>query len=196
MTLDATTVAQLVNRRTGPTLALADQSRRVAEACHAVAERFQRGGTLFVLGRGTGATDAAHVAVEFVHPVVMGKRALPALALAHDMASPGAAVAGAGPGAGFAHQLATLAGPGDIALGLSSGDGESDGVVEGLTAARRLGLLTLALTGRRSAGDSVADWVFSVDDDDPRIVKETHVSMYHLLWELVHVTFEHPALVS
>src|SRR5271168_4015352 len=54
---------------------------RLAEACREMSERFLRGGRLLAFGRGPYATDAQHVSVEFVHPVIVGKRALPALDL-------------------------------------------------------------------------------------------------------------------
>ena len=57
------------------------EARHLAEACHEMSERFLRGGRLLAFGRGSYATDAQHVSVEFVHPVIVGKRALPALDL-------------------------------------------------------------------------------------------------------------------
>ena len=59
----------------------AREASRLAEACRAMAERFLAGGRLLAFGRGPYATDAQHVSVEFVHPVIVGKRALPALDL-------------------------------------------------------------------------------------------------------------------
>ena len=59
----------------------ARESVRLAEACREMSERFLRGGRLLAFGRGPYATDAQHVSVEFVHPVIVGKRALPALDL-------------------------------------------------------------------------------------------------------------------
>ena len=170
--------AGLFARRSAPGLALADSADAVARACHAMAARFHRGGTLFAFGSGAAATDAQHVAVEFVHPVVVGKRALPALSLATDVA--------------FDHQLRQLAGPDDIALGLVA-DGANPSVVQGLEEAAELGLLSVALTG---ASPVVADHCISVPSDDPLVVKEVHVTTYHVLWELVHVFFDHPGLLA
>ena len=60
-------------------------AERLARCCHRMAERFARGGRLIALGRSPAArSDARHVAVEFVHPVIVGKRALPALGLASE----------------------------------------------------------------------------------------------------------------
>src|SRR5271157_5969049 len=59
----------------------AREALSLAEACREMSERFLRGGRLLAFGRGPYATDAQHVSVEFVHPVIVGKRALPALDL-------------------------------------------------------------------------------------------------------------------
>jgi D-sedoheptulose 7-phosphate isomerase len=163
-----------------------------------MATRFHRGGRLFTFGNGGAATDAQHIAVEFVHPVIVGKRALPALSLTGDVAT----LTGVGAVTGFddifAHQLRHFAGPDDIALGVSP-DGRCGGVLRGLRTARDLGLLTVALLGGDGgdiARDGVADHVVVVPSDDPRVVKEVHVTAYHVLWELVHVFFEQPGVLA
>jgi D-sedoheptulose 7-phosphate isomerase len=98
----------------------------------------------------------------------------------------------------FSHQLRYLAAPGDIALGICP-TGQCGSVLAGLATARERGLLTIALTGRKAraiAGSPVADHVLVAESDDPRVVKEMHVTMYHLLWELVHVFLEQPGTLS
>ena len=96
----------------------------------------------------------------------------------------------------FSHQLRYLAAPGDIALGICA-TGHCGSVLAGLATARELGLLTIALTGRQGgSGGPAADHVLVADSDDPRVVKEMHVTMYHLLWELVHVFLEQPGTLS
>jgi len=180
-------------RRTEPMGCLADQADAVASACHAMAVRFHQGGKLVVFGTGTASTDAQHVAVEFVHPVIVGKRALPAISLTTDVATVTGIAERDGMEAIFSHQLRYLAAPGDIALGICA-TGRCRSVLAGLATARELGLLTIALTGRGSG--AVADHVLRADSDDPRVVKELHVTMYHLLWELVHVFLEQPGTLS
>ena len=95
-------------------------------------------------------------------------------------------------------QLRSLAEPADIALGISA-DGNSASVLAGLEAAAGLGLLTIALVGGnggRIAGSQVADHLLTAASADPRVVKELHVTMYHVLWELVHVFFEQPGVLA
>jgi D-sedoheptulose 7-phosphate isomerase len=194
----ATPVAAAFDRRVAAGTALADDAEQVARACHDMAQRFARGGKLIVFGSGAAATDAQHLAVEFVHPVIVGKRAFPAISLTGDVATLTGVADRDGVGEMFARQLRLLADPDDIALGLSTSD-DCVMVRRGLAAARELGLLTLALTGGDRAPaipSALADHVFVARSADPRIVKEVHVTTYHVLWELVHVFFEHPGVLD
>jgi D-sedoheptulose 7-phosphate isomerase len=98
----------------------------------------------------------------------------------------------------YAHQVEVLGRPDDIALGLS-GDGDCANVRAGLRAARDAGLLTVALTGGdggRLLAEAAADHCLVLRSDDPLVIKEGHVTAYHLLWELVHVFFDSPAASS
>jgi D-sedoheptulose 7-phosphate isomerase len=195
---DGAEASRLFGLRADPTRALAGQADAVAAACHAMAVRFHRGGKLVVFGAGGPSTDAQHVAVEFVHPVIVGKRALPAISLTTDVATVTGIAERDGVAAIFAHQIRVLADPADIALGISA-DGNSVSVQAGLEAAAALGLLTIALVGgdggRIAAGGTV-DHLLLAPSDDPRVVKEMHVTTYHVLWELVHVFFEQPGVLA
>ncbi|MDA3625210.1 SIS domain-containing protein [Saccharopolyspora oryzae] len=189
----ARAVDEIFERRVPPLQALVGDAERVARACHAMATRFHAGGKLIVFGNGGPSTDAQHVSVEFVHPVIVGKRALPAMSLTADVATVTGVAIGEGMDEVFAHQLRCLADPQDIALGLST-DGNCGNVRRGLAEARRLGLLTVGLAGGDGGGmaDDAVDHVLIARSRDPRVVKEVHVTTYHVLWELVHVFFEHP----
>src|SRR5918911_135325 len=77
-----------------PEAFFAKETGRIAEACWAMARRFHQGGRLLAFGNGAWATDAQHVSVEFLHPVIVGKRALPALALTNDSATLSGLMAG------------------------------------------------------------------------------------------------------
>jgi D-sedoheptulose 7-phosphate isomerase len=198
MAPDGDAAGRLFELRSQPTRDLAGQADAVAAACHAMAVRFHRGGRLVVFGTGGSSTDAQHVAVEFVHPVIVGKRALPAIALTTDVATVTGIAERAGVDAIFAHQIRILADPADIALGIDP-DGYSASVLAGLEAARELGLLTVALTGGDGgpiATSKAVDHLLVAASADPRVVKEMHVTVYHVLWELVHVFFEQPGVLG
>jgi D-sedoheptulose 7-phosphate isomerase len=153
------------------------QAERLARLCQRMAERFARGGRLLALGRSPAArSDARHVAVEFVHPVIVGKRALPAIALD-------------GAGGPLDEQLAALAAPGDllVAFGGEELDGETAAAV---TLGRERGCLTIAF----SPGG--AEWELVPPEADPFVRQELVETAYHVLWELVHVFFEHRGLLA
>jgi len=185
-------------RRTPATEALGQDAENIAAACHAMAARFHAGGRLICFGNGAAAADAAHLAVEFVHPVIVGKRALPAQSLVNDPATITGIARRSGFDDVFAAQLRALGRPDDIALGISA-DGECANVVRALDEAHGHGLLTIALAG--AGGGAVADLpgidhVIVAGSADPDVVKEIHVTTYHVLWELVHVFLEQPAIFA
>jgi D-sedoheptulose 7-phosphate isomerase len=192
------TVERLFELREAPVRDLAQQAEAVARACHAMAVRFHLGGKLVTFGTGAASTDAQHVAVEFVHPVIVGKRALPAISLATDVATVTGVAEREGMAGIFAHQIRYLAEPADIALGISA-DGHCPSVLAGLEAAREGGLLTIALAGGDGGAFAVSpavDHALVARSTDPRTVKEIQVTTYHVLWELVHVFFEQPGLLA
>lgn len=168
---------------------LVGQASAIALACRDLAARFDDGATLFTFGNGGPTTDAQHISVEFVHPVIVGKRALPAVSLASDSAATLGAARRHGPDEAFAHALGVLAGPRDVALGVSS-DGWCRNVLRALESGHRRGLLTIALVGGDGgaiAQSPAVDHLITVASTSAMVVKEVHVTAYHLLWELVHV---------
>ena len=152
------------------------EAARIAELCHAVAERCARGGRLLACACSpAGASDARHVAVEFVHPVIVGKRALPALALVGDAT-------------GLARDVALLARPDDVVLAF--GDAEDAAALRAaLAAARASGSLTVAFAPLG------ADWEIE-PTGDPYVRQELVETVYHIVWELSHVFFEHRGLLQ
>jgi D-sedoheptulose 7-phosphate isomerase len=141
----------------------AAEADRLTQACRAMSERFAAGGRLLAFAATpVDQSDARHVAVEFVHPVIVGKRALPALALAPA-------------------DLALLAWPDDIAIGYGSGPVIEKAVRDAGTA----GCLTLAFT---RVG---AEWELVPPTEDAFVAQELAETAYHVLWELVHVFLDH-----
>jgi D-sedoheptulose 7-phosphate isomerase len=194
--LKALVAARFAQSMTTPEAFFETEAGRIAEACWAMARRFHQGGRLLAFGNGASATDAQHVSVEFVHPVIVGKRALPALALTNDSATLSSQNEGDAD-TPFVRQVKVLARPQDIALGFSL-DGYSANVATALETAKRMGLLTLGLAG--STGGLMRmidlDFCFIVHANDPLVIQETHETLYHILWELVHIFFEHEGLLT
>jgi D-sedoheptulose 7-phosphate isomerase len=150
----------------------AAEAERIARLCHRMAERFARGGRLLAFGKGPGPrSDVRHVAVEFVHPVIVGKRALPAIGLADE-------------GGPVERSLELLVQPDDIVIGFG------DETRAGIALARERGCLTIAF------GPAGAEWEFEPPSRDPSVRQELVETTYHVLWELVHVFFEHRGLLE
>ncbi len=144
------------------------EATRLAEACQEMSRRFLAGGRLLAFGNGSAATDAEHVSVEFVHPVIVGKRALPALDV----------------GPNFETRLPAILRPEDMVMGFAF-SGRDKAVERALLMAEERGALTFALAGE------VGAYPFDLPDEDPFVCQEVFEVLYHLLWETVHVYFEH-----
>src|SRR5215212_991675 len=144
------------------------EATRLAEACNEMSRRFLAGGRLLAFGSGSAATDAQHVSVEFVHPVIVGKRALPALDL----------------GQAFETYLPVVLRPEDMVMGFAFPN-RDETVARALRLARERGALTFALSGE------TGDYTFDPPDEDPFVCQEIFEVLYHMLWETVHVYFEH-----
>jgi D-sedoheptulose 7-phosphate isomerase len=147
------------------------EAPRLAEACREMSERFLRGGRLLAFGRGPYATDAQHVSVEFVHPVIVGKRALAALDLSIL----------------FRPWLEAILHPDDIVMGFGPPEGDPE-VWATLQQAHLRDAMTFALPGVEGS--------YSMDAgvEDPFMHQEMVEILYHTLWETVHVFFEHREL--
>jgi D-sedoheptulose 7-phosphate isomerase len=165
-----------------------DENATRLEACvRALAARMHDGGRLYTMGNGGSACDAAHVAVEFLHPVVEKRRALPAIPLGADTALLTAIGNDLDYGDVFQRQLDVLATPRDAVLGIST-SGASANVVRALKHARERGLLTLGFAGRDGGRMvDVCEHCFVVPTWSIHRVQETHTLLLHLLWDLVHV---------
>ncbi len=155
----------------------AREAFRLAKACRSMAERFLQGGRLLAFGRGPYSTDAQHVSVEFVHPVIVGKRALPALDISMM----------------FRPWLETILHPEDIVMGFGPPEGD-DEVRSALDFAETRNALTFALPGIKRDGGVPENYAVEAFTHDPFIHQEMIEILYHTLWESVHVFLEHREL--
>lgn len=149
----------------------AHEAFRLAEACREMSERFLRGGRLLAFGRGPYSTDAQHVSVEFVHPVIVGKRALPALDLSIL----------------FRPWVDAIVRPEDIVMGFGPPEGDPS-IWASLQDANTKDAMTFALPG------TVGSYAFEPPTEDLFMHQELMEMLYHTLWESVHVFFEHREL--
>lgn len=165
-----------------------DENAELLEKCaREAAARFQAGARLFVMGNGGSACDAQHMAVEFQHPIVEKRKALPAMALTADSATLTAIGNDSDFSRVFVEQLDIVGRAGDIALGIST-SGASTNVNRGLKRARELGLLTIGFSGRDGGRmGEVCDYSFVVKSWSIHRIQETHTTLLHLFWDLVQM---------
>ncbi|MFV8165026.1 hydrogenase assembly protein HupF [Mycobacterium sp. 134] len=157
----------------------ADLAADLAAAALDVARKFHDGATLWVIAP-QWEPHAHHVAVEFVHPVIVGKRALPSVALVEPDPVAQARVAGQ---------------PGDLLLAVASAD--QPAAVDAMRRAAAWGVTTVWIGCGPRPPAGAAHHVLWVDSDDPMVpATGRFVLIYHLLWELTHVCFEHPGLLT
>jgi len=166
----------------GPDRVRRDQSlsEDLARAALTLARRFAAGATMWCVAP-TWPSHGRHVAVEFVHPVIVGKRALPAISVDGTEAE---------------RSLRLLARPGDILL-VASTAGDID-ALDLLNRAEAWGLTRFWIGAGPRPRASRADHVIWTDEADPAVAARSGdlVLLYHLLWELTHVVFEHPGLLG
>lgn len=164
-----------------------DHAERLEACVRLMAHRFGRGGRLWVMGNGGSACDAQHVAVEFQHPIIEKRRALPAVALTTDTALLTAIGNDRDFSQAFVQQLDLLAQPEDMVLGLST-SGASANVNRALRRARDMDLFTVGFAGRDGgAMAEICEMCFVVPSWSIHRVQEVHTVLLHLLWDQLHV---------
>lgn len=164
-----------------------ENAGRVVECCRAMARAFDRGGRLFAFGNGGSSCDAAHCSVEFMHPIIEKRPPLPAVALTTDTAILSAVGNDQDFSMVFAEQLRMLARPGDMALGVST-SGRSSNVNRALKAGREMGIMTVGFTGRDGGRmPEFCDHCFVVPSFSIPRIQETHETLLHIVWDLIHV---------
>jgi D-sedoheptulose 7-phosphate isomerase len=162
--------------------ACAETLLRAAQQIHKAVEARCK---LMLFGNGGSAGDAQHMATEFVCRFVRNREALPAMALTTDSSVLTAIGNDFGFEQIFARQIRALGRPGDVAIGIST-SGQSANVIEGIKAAREMGLTTIALTGG-SGGElaGLADIALLVPSNRTATIQECHIALLHAMCEAV-----------
>jgi D-sedoheptulose 7-phosphate isomerase len=158
---------------------------QLTAAAEVLISAYCQGHKALFFGNGGSAADAQHLAAEFVGRYLRERKALPALALNANSSAVTAIGNDYGYDQVFARQIEALAGPGDVAVGIST-SGNSPNVIEGMLCARKLGLLTIALTG--STGGRLrdcADILIAVPSNETPRIQECHILIGHALSDAV-----------
>ncbi len=166
----------------------------IKEVAEIIAKTLNEGSKILIFGNGGSATDASHIAAEFVNRFKRERPGLPAIALNTDMAVITAIANDYDYSEIFARQIKALGNSGDIAIGIST-SGSSRNVIKAVEVAKKRGLKTIAFTSIRGEKlISKVDYAFAVPSEDTPRIQETHITLGHILCELVEdILFELPA---
>jgi D-sedoheptulose 7-phosphate isomerase len=162
-----------------------EQAERIVEAAALIAAAFRDGNKVLLFGNGGSATDAAHLAAEFVGRYKRERHPLPAIALATDIAAITCIANDYGYDELFARQIRAHGHKGDIAIAIST-SGNSPNVLKGAAAAKECGLRTIGWTG--GSGGTLAalvEFPFIVPSTVTARIQECHITMGHVLCELI-----------
>lgn len=178
-----------------------DNRDAILAASLKMARSFNNGHKLLVCGNGGSATDAEHIAVEFMHPVIVGRKALPAISLTNDMAMVTAVANDVGFDDIFTRQLIALGQEGDILLAIST-SGNSENLMRAFQTARRMKMTTIGFAGNEGGkmmemhAAGLIDFCLTVPTSSIHRIQETHVALYHIMWDLVHTFLQHKPLME
>src|SRR5262249_20762681 len=173
----------------------------ILAASRAMPGSSQRGHKMLVCGNGGSATDAEHIAVEFMHPITVGRKALPVISLTNDTAMITAVANDVGVADVFSRQVIALSAKGDILLALST-SGNSGNLTHAIETAHRRGLVTIGYPGADAGQmaelhrERVLDFCLIVPTSSIHRIQETHVALYHTMWDMVHEFLQHPSLLD
>jgi D-sedoheptulose 7-phosphate isomerase len=143
-----------------------------------------RGNKILIFGNGGSAADAQHLAAEFVNRFQIERPPLAALALTTDTSTLTSIGNDYHFDDIFAKQVQALGRPGDIAWGIST-SGNSANVIRAIQLARKIGLSTIGMTGRAGQLAGCVDLVFAVASDVTARIQESHITIGHILCDLV-----------
>jgi D-sedoheptulose 7-phosphate isomerase len=166
---------------------------RVIEVAKAIATAFNDGKKIILFGNGGSSTDASHIAAEFINRFKRERPSLPALALNTDMAVITSIANDYDFSEVFAKQLKSLSQEGDVVIALST-SGSSQNIIKAMDVAKRKKLTTVAFTGAKGEKfASRATYAFIVPSDSTARIQETHITLAHVLCQMVEeILFEAP----
>lgn len=167
-----------------------DSLDSVINATNLINKCFKSGGKLLIFGNGGSASDAQHIASEFVNRFMLERKALPAISLATDLSVITSIANDSDFENIFSRQIEALGKKNDVAIGLTT-SGKSENVINGLKAAKRLGMTNIVFTGNKFNNlKKLSKCIISVPSDSTARVQEVHITVAHILCELAEEQVE------
>lgn len=188
----AETFREKIMRKCGESMEMKEKffskyAEQIEAMAKEMAERFQSGKKLLVMGNGGSLCDALHFCVEFTHPIIEKRRAFPVVPLMTDICTMTAIGNDVDYSRVFVNQLQLLGQSGDMALAVST-SGKSPNLIYALEAAREKQMLTIAWLGKDGGRlAEMADYSFIVPSYSIHRIQEVHATLVHVAWDLIHI---------
>jgi D-sedoheptulose 7-phosphate isomerase len=162
-----------------------DNLSKMAKVVDAITEALKRDRKILLFGNGGSAADAQHLAAEFVNRFIIERPPLPAVALSTDTSVITSIANDYDFSDIFAKQIRALGQDGDIAWGIST-SGSSPNVIKALEDAKKLGMTTIAMTGKDGGRMAkIADYCLNVPSNSVPRIQEVHITAGHAICEMI-----------
>lgn len=188
----AETFREKIMRKCGESMEMKEKffskyAEQIEAMAKEMAERFQSGKKLLVMGNGGSLCDALHFCVEFTHPIIEKRRAFPVVPLMTDICTMTAIGNDVDYSRIFVNQLQLLGQPGDMVLAVST-SGKSPNLIYAIEAAREKQMLTIAWLGKDGGRlAEMTDYGFIVPSYSIHRIQEVHATLVHVAWDLIHI---------
>jgi len=157
----------------------------VIDATQIINKCFKSGGKILIFGNGGSASDAQHIASEFINRFLLERSALPAISLAADSSVLTSIANDYSYENIFVRQIEALGNKNDVAIGITT-SGNSANVISGLKTAKSIGMTNVVFTGKNiNKLKKLSKCIISVPSDSTAGVQEVHITVGHIICELV-----------
>lgn len=158
---------------------------RIVKIVDVITDALKEGKKILLFGNGGSAADAQHLAAEFINRFIIERPPLPAIALSTDTSVITSISNDYDYSDVFAKQIRALGHPGDIAWGITT-SGSSPNVIRAFEAAKKLGMITVALTGKDGgSAEKVADYILNVSSNSVPRIQEVHITVGHVICQMI-----------
>ncbi|MBP8985192.1 MAG: D-sedoheptulose 7-phosphate isomerase [Syntrophobacterales bacterium] len=164
---------------------LNDNLSKLVKVVDAVTAALKGGKKVLLFGNGGSAADAQHIAAEFVNRFQIERPPLPAIALTTDTSIITSIANDYDFSEVFDKQIRAIGQAGDIAWGFST-SGSSPNVVKALETAKKMGMVTVGLTGKDGGRiAAIVDVALNVPSGSVPRIQEAHITVGHVICEMV-----------
>lgn len=164
---------------------LKKQVKTIEKIACVISERLNNDGNVFLFGNGGSAADAQHIAAELVGKFQKKRKGLPAIALTTNVSILTSIGNDFGYDLIFERQVESLVKPNDVVIGIST-SGNSENVLKGIKLAKKIGAITIGLTGsKKNKLEKISDIILKIPSSNTQRIQEAHIMIGHIICEIV-----------